>query len=85
MWPAYHLLEARRVAAERARESEQARLAREANRYRLDHQDAEANVVRRGAARVALAASQVALRLARMLDECVAEGAATSNSASPLG
>jgi hypothetical protein len=85
MLPAYHLLEARRVAAERARESDQARLAHAANRYRRTHQDSEPNALRRGAARVALAASQASLRLARTLDECVAESAGTSNGVSPLG
>jgi hypothetical protein len=85
MWPNYHLLEARRLAAERVRESEQARLAREASRYRLDHQDGEPSALRRSAARVALAASRVSLRIARTLDECVGDAARTSNGATPLG
>ena len=85
MWPTYQLLEARRLAAERVRESEQIRLAREANRYRHDHQAGEPSALRRSAARLALAASQVSLRLARTLDECVADGAATSNGATPVG
>jgi hypothetical protein len=85
MWPAYHLVEARRLAADRVRESEQARLAREANRYRLSHQDAEPNALRRSAARIALAASHVSLRVARTLDKCVADGVPTSNGATPLG
>jgi len=85
MWPVYNLLEARRIAAERVRESDQARLARDANLYRLNHRDGEANALRRGAARIALAASQVSLRVARLLDECVADGAGTSNGVSPLG
>ncbi len=85
MWPSYHLIEARRLAADRVREAEQARLARQANRYRLDQQAGEPNALRRSAARLALAASQVSLRLARTLDECVADRAATSNGTTPLG
>jgi len=85
MLPAYHLLEARRVAAERARESDQVRLARLANRRRLNLQGGGPNALRRGAARVAVAASRVSLRLARTLDECVADGDGASNGVSPLG
>jgi len=85
MWPTYHLVEARRLAAERVHESDQARLAREANRYRSNHPTREPNALRRAAARTALAASSLSLRLARVLDECVADGGATSNGATRLG
>ena len=85
MLPAYHLIEARRLAAERVREFEQARLAHQANHYRLDHGSHEPNALRRVAARAALAAGNASLRIARTLDECVADGAATSNGATRLG
>jgi len=85
MWPNYYLLEARRLANERTVEGEHAALIREAAEYRRAHPNTEPNMLRRAAARLALAASRVTLRLARTLDECVAESNGAPNGAAPLG
>jgi len=85
MWPNYYLLEAHRLANERTADAELAVLIQEATEYRLAHPNTEPNGLRRVGARLALAASRATLRLARTLDECVAEGAGAPNGAAPLG
>jgi len=85
MWPNYYLLEARRLANERSHDGELATLIQEAAEYRRAHPNTEPNVLRRAAARLALAASRATLRLARTLDECIAESGAAPNNAAPLG
>jgi hypothetical protein len=85
MWPNYYLLEARRLANERTIDAELAVLIHEAAEYRRAHPSTEPNVPRRVGARLALAASRATLRLARTLDECVAEANGASNGAAPLG
>jgi hypothetical protein len=85
MWPSYYLLEARRLANERTVDAELAVLIKEAAEYRRAHPNTEPNILRRAGARLALAVSRATLRLARTLDECVAEGAGAPLGAAPLG
>jgi hypothetical protein len=85
MWPNYYLLEARRLANERTANTELEQLIHEARLYRLAHPNTEPNAARRAGARLALAASRASLRLARTLDECIADGAGAPTGATPLG
>lgn len=85
MWPNYYLFEARRVANQRTANTELEQLIEEARLYRLAHPNTEPNGLRRAGARLALAASRASLRLARTLDECVADGAGTPSGATPVG
>lgn len=85
MLPYHFYLEARRLASERTIDAELAVLVREAELYRLAHPNTEPNALRRVAARLALATSRASLRLARTLDECVADGAGASTSATQVG
>jgi hypothetical protein len=84
MWPNYYLLEARRLANERTNNAKLAVLIQEAAEYRRDHPNTEPNVLRRTGARLALTASRATLRLARTLDECVAEGTGAPTGVAPL-
>jgi hypothetical protein len=78
MWPNYWYLEARRLVAERAREADQAALARLAVCYRdaqrvvPDERSRGSSSLRRAGARLALTVGRTALRLARALDQRVA-------------
>jgi len=86
MFPTFYLVEAHRLAAERQLDADQAELARQAELYRRATAVDTPNVLRRIAARFALATSRAALRLARTLDECAAaDGAGARSGASPLG
>ena len=86
MWPNYYELEARRLAVQRTRRVELAELAREAALYRETQQTSGRHVLRRGAARLALAAGRASVRLARALDECaVGDGAGIHSGATRLG
>ena len=86
MFPTFFLVEARRLATEHELDADQAELAREAALYRRAHATNEPNALRRIAARLALAMSRAALRLARVLDECAAaDGGGARSEASPVG
>ena len=82
MWPNYYVIEARRLASERqaeARRTHQAVLARQ------NEEPGSPNVLRRTGARIALAVGHQSLRIARLLDECVADGTAATSGAGQLG
>jgi len=81
MWPNYYVIEALRTASSRQAEAERAaRALREPG-----DPAGTPNRVRRAGAHVALVVGRQSLRLARALDECVADGSGTPSGASPLG
>jgi hypothetical protein len=82
MWPNYYVIEARRLASERQAEAQR---AHQAVLARQDADPGSPNVLRRSGARIALAVGRQSLRIARVLDECVADGTGATSSATPLG
>ncbi|HEY7826811.1 MAG TPA: hypothetical protein VIB99_01180 [Candidatus Limnocylindrales bacterium] len=82
MLPGYYVIEALRIANERQAEADRASQARLARQGR--DKDAP-NLLRRAGARAALAIGRQSLRIAQVLDECVADGAAATTGPSPLG
>jgi hypothetical protein len=82
MWPNYYVIEALRIATERQAEADRASRAVLA---RQGSEQGAPNLLRRTGARAALAVGRGSIRIARILDECVADGAAATTGASPLG
>ena len=81
MWPSYYVIEALRTASDRQAEAERAvRALREPG-----DPAGTPNRLRRGGAQLAMLVGRQSLRLARALDECVADGSGTPSGASPLG
>ncbi|MFI5199000.1 MAG: hypothetical protein ACHQXL_01340 [Candidatus Limnocylindrales bacterium] len=81
MLPGYYVIEALRIANERQAEADRASQAHLARQGR----DQAPNLLRRTGARAALAVGRQSIRIARVLDECVADGAAATAGPSPLG